>query len=198
MHLMTRRRVLAASVAAVATVALAVRLRKFVAPGRRPGAAEHRPEAVDQLRDLTDALQPLDPPKPLPFIAADGRSTTLADFVGKGVLLNLWATWCVPCDAELPSLDVLAGSLAAEGIVVLPLSSDRGGAPVVERYYKAHGITHLGIWTDPEGAALHALGARGIPTTLILDRQGRERARLEGGIDWAGDDAAGAVRKLTG
>jgi len=113
-------------------------------------------------------------------------------------VLNLWATWCAPCDAEMPSLDALAGALAADGILVVSLASDRGGAAVVEQYYKSHRITHLGVWTDPDGAAMHALGARGIPTTLILDRQGRERARLEGGIDWAGNAAAAIIRKLAG
>jgi hypothetical protein len=75
---------------------------------------------------------------------------------------------------------------------------DRGGAALVEQYYKSHGITHLGVWTDPDETALHALGARGIPTTLILDREGRERARLEGGIDWTGKDAVAIIRKFTG
>ena len=203
MHLMTRRgAVLGASVAA-ATLAVALVLRKSGRHELAPGTLKLTPatDHAESLRTIGDAVQVVDPPEQAPDIrstASDGSGRTLADFAGKGVVLNLWATWCRPCVAELPSLDALAGMLAADNIAVVALSSDRGGAPEVESYYKAHGIAHLGIWTDPDGAAMHALGARGIPTTLILDRQGRERARLEGGIDWADKNAAATIRKLTG
>lgn len=202
MHLMTRRGAVAGAVAiAAATLAVAITVRKS---GRTPPAPLELSPATNHaepLRNIADAMQMVDPPRPPPaihFTAADGSARTLADFAGKGVVLNLWATWCAPCGAELPSLDALAAQLAAENIVVLPLSSDHGGAQVVEQYYKSHGIAHLGVWLDPDGAALHAIGVRGIPTTLILDRQGRERARLEGGIDWTGKQAAETIRKLTG
>lgn len=203
MHLMTRRGAVVGASVAAATVAVALVARKSARNELAPETLKLSP-AIDHatsLRDIGDAMQIIEPPKKAPdirFTASDGASRTLVDFVGKGVVLNLWATWCGPCIAELPSLDALAGSLAADDIAVVALSSDRGGAPEVESYYKAHGIAHLGIWIDPDGAVMHALGALGIPTTLILDRQGRERARLEGGIDWAGKDAAAMIRKLTG
>lgn len=202
MHLTTRRAAVVGAMAA-ATLAVAVTERKLRDNDRPSGPvmlrldAEHAPS----LRNLADAVQPADPPKPVAeirFTAADGSGRTLADFAGKGVVLNLWATWCAPCGAELPSLDALAGRLAAENIVVLPLSSDRGGADTVAQYYKSHAIAHLGVWIDPDGAAMHALDARGIPTTLIVDRQGRERARLEGGIDWGSQNAAAVIERLVG
>jgi len=133
------------------------------------------------------------------FVMSDGVQTVdMGKLKGKVVVLNLWATWCVPCVAELPSLVALAGKLAAAGIVVLPLSDDRGGAPVVQRFYQTHSIAGLGVWLDPKGMAAEALGARGLPTTIIIDRQGRERARLEGGADWASAEAVAAVIRLAG
>jgi thiol-disulfide isomerase/thioredoxin len=203
MHLTTRRAAIVGGVAAAATLAVALTLRK---PGERAGAPTIRHFVLSEgepvpLRRFAAALVTSEPPKPPPairFTSGDGKPEAIGDFAGKGVVLNLWATWCAPCGAELPSLDALAARLAAAGIVVLPLSSDRDGATAVQAYYRAHGITHLGIWLDPDGAALSAIGAPGIPTTLILDRQGRELARLEGGIDWSGDDVPEAIRKLIG
>ena len=136
-----------------------------------------------------------DEPKPLPelgFTGADGAAHTLAEYNGRGVVLNLWATWCVPCVAELPALDDLARQ-APDGIAVLALSSDRGGAPAVERFYREHGIAHLPVLLDPRGAAARALGARGIPTTVLIDRMGRERGRVEGAADWASPEAVAAL-----
>ena len=127
----------------------------------------------------------------------DGTTRTLADYAGKGVVLNLWATWCVPCVAEMPALDELA-ALVAPGIVVLPLSSDRGGAAAVERFYQARSVRHLPVVLDAGGAAARALGVRGIPTTLLIDPLGRERGRLEGGADWSSPDAVAMVKKLLG
>ncbi|MBV9735387.1 MAG: TlpA family protein disulfide reductase [Acidisphaera sp.] len=151
------------------------------------------------MRDI-GAMTLADPPKPAPalhFLDARGNRHDLAEYAGKGVVLNLWATWCVPCVAEMPALAKLAAAVADAGIIVLPLSSDHGGAPVVEAFYRAHAIGGLGVWLDPLGAVIDALGAHGIPTTVLLDRQGRERGRIEGAVDWARPDAAEAVRRLT-
>ena len=126
----------------------------------------------------------------------DGSWQTLADYAGKGVVLNLWATWCVPCVAEMPALDALAGAVAGFGVVVLPLSSDRGGAAAVQAFYASHGVAHLPVLLDPAGAAARALGVRGIPTTLLIDKAGRERGRLEGGAAWDSASAVAMVKRL--
>jgi thiol-disulfide isomerase/thioredoxin len=130
------------------------------------------------------------------FRLPDGTVKTIADYAGKGVVLNLWATWCAPCVAEMPSLDALAAAVAGSNVVVLPLSSDRGGAAAVERWYAAHDIKNLPVLLDPTGAAARALGARGIPTTLLIDGKGRERGRLEGGADWADPKSVAMVKAL--
>ncbi|WP_376087124.1 TlpA family protein disulfide reductase [Roseomonas sp. CCTCC AB2023176] len=140
-------------------------------------------------------------PREVPAIAftdAAGARTDLSAFAGKGVLLNLWATWCAPCVAEMPALDRAATALEPEGIVVLPLSSDRGGKGQVEPFYGRVGIRHLGIWLDERAAATRALGARGLPTTILIGRDGRERARLEGAAEWDSAEMLDAVRRLCG
>lgn len=139
--------------------------------------------------------------RPLPaftFLDAEGQEKTVSDFAGQGLVLNLWATWCAPCVAEMPALEKMAAALAGERIAVLPLSSDRGGKPVVDAFYQRVGLTGLGVWLDPRGAAARALGARGLPTTVIVDRTGQERARLEGDAAWDTPAMMAAVRRLVG
>lgn len=140
-------------------------------------------------------------PKPLPefsFTDAEGKPHSVADFRGKGLVINLWATWCPPCVKEMPALDQAQAALEKEGVMVLPLSSDRGGKAQVESFYAGREIRHLGIWLDPQGAAARALGARGLPTTIIVDRQGQERARLEGAAEWDKPEMLADLRRLIG
>lgn len=148
----------------------------------------------------TGALR-LDGPKPLPAFSLtdpEGVRREMPFFAGKGVVLNLWATWCPPCVEEMPALDRLAGLLAADDILVIPASSDRNGRAMVEPFYARTGVRNLGIWLDPNSAATRALGARGLPTTVLIDRLGRERARLEGGAAWDGPALLAEVRRLCG
>jgi thiol-disulfide isomerase/thioredoxin len=145
------------------------------------------------------SLHPIAPPSPpadIGWETADGTHKTLADYGGRGVVLNLWATWCVPCVAEMPALDELARMVANDGIDVLPLSSDRGGVPVVEKFYAAREIKTLPVLLDPQSAASRALGLRGIPTTLVIDRKGRELGRLEGGAAWDDPAAVTLLRQM--
>ncbi len=158
---------------------------------RKPNAAELRP--------LSEALKLLDPAVKTPritFVAADGSPHQLSDFEGRGMVVNLWATWCAPCVAELPALAELARRLAPSDIAVLPLSSDRGGAAAVRAFFESHGITGLPILIDPKGAAAEALRAPGIPITVLIDAKGMERARLEGPADWSTPEAAALVGSL--
>ncbi len=130
------------------------------------------------------------------FTTADGMSKTLADYRGKGVVLNFWATWCVPCVAEMPALAKLAQRVRDADVAVLPLSSDHGGAPAVEKFYQQRDVEGLPVLLDPRGEAARTFGTRGIPTTVLIDRDGHERGRLEGGADWGSDEAVAAVREL--
>jgi thiol-disulfide isomerase/thioredoxin len=164
------------------------------------GLGARKPRAAE-LHDLASALTPTDPPVAAPdvtFVAGDGSEHRLKDFLGHGMVINLWATWCVPCVEEMPSLAALSKTLAPDDIAVLPLSSDRGGVHAVEAFYQEHEITGLPVLLDPKGAAARTWRARGIPTSMIVDKQGRERARLEGSADWSTPAAARIVRALAG
>lgn len=180
---------------------LLIKRRAALAAGGTLAAAliARKPRA-EELDDVAKALMPTNPPVPAPditFQSADGTEHRLAEFLGHGMVVNLWATWCAPCVAEMPSLAALSKTVAPDDIAVLPLSSDRGGAAVVQAFYQQHGIAGLPVLLDPKGAAAHAWHVRGIPTSLIIDKQGRERARLEGSADWSTPAAAALVRKLT-
>ena len=132
------------------------------------------------------------------FMDASGRVMTLEDFRGRVVVLNLWATWCTPCVAEMPMLDRLQQQLGEEDALVVALSIDRGGQEAVQEFYQRTGVTHLKVFVDPTMRAQSDLGLLGLPTTLIIDREGRERGRLVGPAEW--DDAAAVelVRRAMG
>jgi len=132
------------------------------------------------------------------FTDAEGQERRLSDFAGEGLVVNLWATWCPPCVAEMPSLDRLQALLRAERVRVLALSSDRGGRAVVEAFYQRTGVRELGVWLDPRGAAARGMGVRALPTTVIVDRGGYETARLEGEAEWDAPALVAAVRRLVG
>lgn len=195
MQTTTRRALLvAAATLSGGTVAAATLWRKPAPELFTLVDAEVRPASVAGLVPAS----PSAPPAPAVFLNGDGDERRIADFAGQGLVLNLWATWCVPCVVELPQLEAAARALKADRIQVLPLSSDRGGAPVVRRFFAAHDIQGLGVWLDPKGSAARAWGARGLPTTLIIDRQGREVARLEGPYGWANPAVLAELRRLVG
>ncbi|MGH8222149.1 MAG: TlpA family protein disulfide reductase [Woeseiaceae bacterium] len=129
---------------------------------------------------------------PVPELAFEdgaGRKRALADFRGRAVLLNIWATWCVPCREEMPALDRLQQKLGGPGFEVVALSIDAGGVGAVKQFYNEIGIRALAIYVDPASRAMGALGLVGIPTTLLIDRQGREIGRRTGPAQWDGPEA---------
>lgn len=144
-------------------------------------------------------LRPVSPPLPAPEVAfhtADGGARRIADYAGKPVLVNLWATWCAPCVAELPSLAALARTLAGSGIDVLPISADRGGAKTVEAFFATHAIAGLPVLTDPDSTLMHAFGAEGLPTTYVIDGAGQIVGKEAGGMDWTAPGVAEMLRGL--
>jgi thiol-disulfide isomerase/thioredoxin len=122
------------------------------------------------------------------FTDPEGKKTSLAAFRGKPVLLNLWATWCIPCRAEMPTLDALAGQ-KGDALPVLTLSQDFKGRAEVDPYFAKAGFKHLKPWTDTDAAFSLSMGAN-LPTTILYDSAGKEVWRVSGEMDWAGPRAA--------
>lgn len=128
------------------------------------------------------------PVSALSFVDGGGREMSLADFGGRTILLNIWATWCVPCREEMPALDRLQAKLGGSEFEVVPLSIDRKGLPAVEAFYQELGLNALGIYVDASGKAVGKLGAVGIPTTLLINPDGLEAGRLVGPAEWDGPE----------
>lgn len=135
------------------------------------------------------------PVLPLRFVDRGGKPRTLADFRGRVILLNLWATWCPPCRKEMPNLDRLQEKLGGPDFEVVALSIDRGGIFAVESFYDEMDIRNLEIYLDADAQAMAALGAVGLPTTLLIDRNGRERWRVVGPVEWDNPEVVERLRR---
>jgi len=131
---------------------------------------------------------PLDLPD-INFNDAGGAPKSLADWRGKVVLLNVWATWCVPCRDEMPALDRLQTELGGNAFEVVAVNIDKNGSDKARAFLQETGATHLALYTDPSGKLFAALKAVGMPTTLIIDRNGKEIGRLVGPADWGSPEA---------
>ncbi len=135
-------------------------------------------------------------PQPVPdlsFTSADGTPHRLSEWHGKTVLLNLWATWCAPCKAELPSLNALQAKLGGGDFAVLALSTDKSGPSQPAAFFAQQHIANLAVYNDKTNAAITRLRASGLPVSLILDNSGREIARFVGPAEW---DSAEYTRKV--
>ncbi|AKM11807.1 thiol:disulfide interchange protein [Croceicoccus naphthovorans] len=119
------------------------------------------------------------------IVLPDGTTKKLADFKGKAVLVNLWATWCGPCVLEMPMLDELAGRYP-DKLEVLTVSQDLDGAEVVAPWFKEKGFTNLEPWLDPQNELGFDYATQVLPTTVLYDAQGKEVWRMIGGHDWSG------------
>jgi thiol-disulfide isomerase/thioredoxin len=145
------------------------------------GTVPSKPEGQAATMSLHAAPQAI---PDLQFKNGDGQPLTLADFRGKVVLLNIWATWCGPCRQEMPTLDRLQATLGGPDFEVVALSIDRAGPGVVTKFYDEIGIEHLTKYIDESGNAARDLNTVGIPTTLLIDREGREIGRHVGPAEW--------------
>lgn len=141
-----------------------------------------------------------DTPKPVAqdvsFSDAEGHVHSLADRKAKTLLLNIWATWCVPCRNEMPALDRLQASMGGADFEVFPVSIDRGGIDAVRKFYTDIGIRNLAMYVDQSGQVLRQFGAIGLPTTLLIDRGGREIGRVIGPAEWDSPEIAEFLKPI--
>ena len=146
-------------------------------------------------------FQGLPEPRPVPteaFFDAGDAPRRLSDYRGTGLVVNFWATWCAPCVKEMPELDRLAADMGHERIEVLTISADIGGAPVVEKFMKANGLKNLPVLIDKKTKLIRALDLKGLPTTLLIDRDGFEVARVVGAEKWDGPAAKALIKACIG
>ncbi|MBI4274434.1 MAG: TlpA family protein disulfide reductase [Rhizobiales bacterium] len=161
----------------------------------RPALAEAKrisPLARGEVAAMAPSTKPLSLAN-LSFQDADGRNRTLAEWKGRVVLLNLWATWCVPCRKEMPALDALQKKLGGPAFEVVAVNIDTRDPAKPKAWLNEVGITGLTYYADPTAKIFQDLKvagrAFGMPTTILVDRQGCELASLAGPAEWASDDA---------
>jgi thiol-disulfide isomerase/thioredoxin len=130
------------------------------------------------------------------FLDENGDKVTLKSYKGKVVLLNFWATWCPPCLAEMPSIDALQADIGGDTFTVVTVATGRNPLPAIQSFYKKAGITNLPILRDPKQKFARANGVFGLPTTLILNANGKEIGRMQGDADWYSDEALTLIKAL--
>jgi thiol-disulfide isomerase/thioredoxin len=130
------------------------------------------------------------------FTTPEGQEKTLADWQGKHVMLNFWATWCAPCRKEMPALDALQGEFGGDAFEVVTVATGRNSLPGITRFFEEENITRLPILLDPNQALAREMAVLGLPITVILDPDGNEIARLRGDADWASGSARAIVAAL--
>jgi thiol-disulfide isomerase/thioredoxin len=132
----------------------------------------------------------------LKFQDGNGQELTFEKFKGRVVLLNLWATWCLPCRKEMPALDKLQAELGSDKFEVVALSVDRTGVNGARKFLEETKVEKLALYADPTARLSSALRASGLPTTLLIDAQGREVGRLIGPAEWDSPDAVRLIKAV--
>jgi len=196
---------------ALASAAIAIVLTLWLGNSASPLASGCSPQpvaakAIDGAAkgDLA-ALQPTGTGRgyaDLAFVDADGKPHTIKDFAGKSLLVNFWASWCIPCRAEMPALNTLAQKLNGADFMVLPINLDigDGGLDKARAFLASANAPNLPLYADPSFAAFDRLKtnavAIGLPATLLLDKKACEIAVLQGPAKWDGADGQSVIAAL--
>ena len=187
-------------------VALIIIAVAFVASGPKtePAAQKTAESAEMSASAAADAPEALpitwhEAPRPLPttvFKDAADADQTLANFAGKVLVVNFWATWCAPCVKEMPTLDSLQAKLGGSTFEVLAISQDREGARVAKPFAEKNEWKNLAFYVEAAGKFARDAKLRGLPTTLIVDKSGQEVARAEGDLKWDSPEVEKIMRDL--
>ena len=138
-------------------------------------------------------IEPKGPAPDVKFTNGVGEKITLADFRGRVLLLNFWATWCAPCIKEMPSLDKLQAKFSSDDFQVVAVNEDRGGANVAASFLQKLGTMNLSVFADDKMKLMRALNVRGLPTSFLLDRKGRIVGKLVGVAEWDTPEAEALI-----
>jgi thiol-disulfide isomerase/thioredoxin len=165
-------------------------------PVATSGPVPTAPETHDVAKKLAHVADGVAPPA-YPFFDASGKKLVPADFKGKVVVLNIWATWCGPCKTEMPTLAKLAAAYAGKPVAVVAISIDKPDALAAAKAFIAANAP-LKLYNDPDAKLPWTLkpNADGMPTTIILGKDGLERGRISGEADWAGPGAKAVIDKV--
>jgi len=128
------------------------------------------------------------------FQDGNGKTLRISQWKGRVVLVNLWATWCGPCRKEMPGLASLQKDLGSEDFEVVAISVDRKGVEASAAFLEETGAEGLKLYVEPTTAVLNDLQTMGLPSTILIDRQGREIGRLLGPAEWASPEAKALIK----
>jgi thiol-disulfide isomerase/thioredoxin len=199
--------------AALASLVLVLVLYGMKLPGSKeaavstacPGAAALAERLSPLVHGEIAALTLAPRPKPLPdlrFNGPDGTKVSLADFKGRTVLFNLWATWCVPCRQEMPALDRLQGMLGSKDFAVVAVNIDTAHLDRPKAFLEEIGVKNLKFYADPAADVFQALRqegrALGLPTTILISKDGCEIGTLAGPARWDSEDALTLLKAIQG
>jgi thiol-disulfide isomerase/thioredoxin len=206
----TRLPIVIAAVAGVAVLGAAVlygtapggsKETASLCPAAKAAALRLGPLAHGEVAALNVEKNPK-PAAEISFHDADGKKLTLADFKGRNVLLNLWATWCVPCRAEMPALDRLQAKFGGPDFQVVAVNIDTARLDRPQAFLNEAGVKNLTRYADSSGDSFETLKvagkALGLPTSLLIGADGCELAVMAGPAQWDSDDAAKVVTALVG
>jgi len=167
----------------------------------KPVADRLKPLARGELAAVGVSNAPKPPPE-IAFVGSDGQDRSLGGFKGKTILVNLWATWCVPCRQEMPALDKLQAELGGPDFEVVAINVDTRNPDKPKAWLQENGVHNLIYYADPTGKLLQTLQKSGhvvgLPTTFVVDASGCEVALLKGPAEWASPEAFAFVRTALG
>jgi thiol-disulfide isomerase/thioredoxin len=166
------------------------------AASSKPDTHAYAQFSVGAMRALTMLEAP--PPQPASVLSdGEGGEVSLVDFRGQPILVNLWATWCAPCMEEMPTLGALQRRFEGRGFQIVPVNFDvEADLPKARRELDELSSASLPFLADPSRRMMFDVAARGMPTTILYDREGHELARLTGGADWSSDEAAALIEAV--
>ena len=131
------------------------------------------------------------------FSTPEGTNVTLAEFHGKTVVLNFWATWCAPCRKEMPALEELRNTLGGDNFDVIAIATGPKNEPrKIAKFFADNGISDLPVYLDPKSRFANDMGVRGLPITVVLNAQGQEIARMRGDAEWASENAFDVLKAV--